>query len=78
MIMINTLSYTHQDIPRNEETFILLTIKSMFVKKTEFKKYMQFLSPKTQILEIENMINLLNKPNLPGYRINRNLTMLKN
>ena len=46
MIMINTLSYTHQDIPRNEETFILLTIKSMFVKKTEFKKYMQFLSPK--------------------------------
>ena len=78
MIMINTLSYTHQDIPRNEETLILLTIKSMFVKKTEFKKYMQFLSPKTQILEIENMINLLNKPNLPGYRINKKFRMLKN
>ena len=39
---------------------------------------MQFLSPKTQILEIENMINLLNKPNLPGYRINKKFRMLKN
>ena len=78
MIMINTLSYTHEDIPTNEETFILLTIKLMFVKIAEFKKYMQFLSPKTQILQIENMINLLNKSNLPGYRINKKFRMLKN
>ena len=78
MIMINTLSYTHQDIPRNEKTFILLTIKLMFVKIVEFKKYIQFLSTKTQILEIENMINLLNKSNLPGYIMNKKFRMLKN
>ena len=77
MIMINTLSYTHQDTPRNEETFILLTIKLMFVKIAEFKKNIQFLSPKTQILEIGNMINLLNKCNFPGYRINKKFRMLK-
>lgn len=45
----------------------------MFVTISEFKKFIQLLSPKTQVLEVENMINLLNKSNLPGYRINKKL-----
>lgn len=49
----------------------------MFMAIAEFKKLIQFLSPKAQILEVENMINLSNKSNLPGQRINKKFRMLK-
>ena len=49
----------------------------MFETIPEFKKYIQFLSPKTQISEREFLVNLLNKSNLPGYRINKKFRMLK-
>lgn len=38
----------------------------MFMAIAVFEKLIQFLSPKAQISEVENMINLSNKSNLPG------------
>ena len=49
----------------------------MFMKMSELKRCIQFLSPKTQILEVESMINLSNKSNLRCYTINKIFRMLK-
>ena len=43
----------------------------------QFKEYIQFFPLNSQILEVKNMIDLMNKSNLPGYRIHKKLRVLK-
>ena len=42
----------------------------------DFKRFLQFLSPKNQLYEINYMINEFNKSNCPGDNINKKCSIL--
>ena len=42
----------------------------------DFKRFLQFLSPKNQLCEINYMINEFNKSNCPGDNINKKFSIL--
>ena len=42
----------------------------------DFKRFLQFLSPKNQLCELNYMINEFNKSNCPGDNINKKFSIL--
>ena len=55
----------------------LINTNKMYNIHVDFKRFLKLLAPEEQVIEINQVINKLNKSNLPGYKISRRFHILK-